>query len=100
VVSRQAVSTESLSTMTMGVEQVGQRKQVGWVGEEVEAAASISLDTSSGLSTVGRRLRDFGNGMYSARKCRRSVFTNKKRNADTYWLTVAGANFLAWNRCA
>jgi TonB family protein len=38
----------------------------------------------SGLSTVGSRLRDFGDGMYSARKCRRSVFTNKKRNADTY----------------
>ena len=29
-------------------------------------------------------LAGFGKWMHSARKCRRSVFTNKKRNADTY----------------
>jgi hypothetical protein len=52
----------------------------------------------SGLSTVGSRLRDLGNGMCSARKCRGSVLMNKKPNADTYWLTVAGVSFLVWNR--
>ena len=35
MVSCQAISTENLSTMTMGVEHFGQRKQVGWVGEVV-----------------------------------------------------------------
>ena len=32
-----AVVTENLSTISMGVEHFGQRKQVGWVGEEVAA---------------------------------------------------------------
>jgi hypothetical protein len=43
---------------------------------------------SSGLSTVGNRLRDFGNGMYSARKCRCTVSMNRKRKVDTYCETV------------
>jgi hypothetical protein len=47
VVSCQAVSTESLPTMTMGVEQVRQRKQVGWVGEEVEAAGECGVGWSA-----------------------------------------------------
>jgi hypothetical protein len=38
--------------------------------------------------------------MYSARKCRCSVLMNKKRKADTYCETVAGASFLLWNRWA
>ena len=37
VESSQAVVTENLSTISMGVEHFGQRKQVGWVGEEVAA---------------------------------------------------------------
>jgi hypothetical protein len=43
VLSCQAVSTESRSTMTMGVEHFGQRKQVGWVGEEVVAAEGCGM---------------------------------------------------------
>ena len=35
VESSQAVVTENLSTISMGVEHFGQRKQVGWAGEEV-----------------------------------------------------------------
>jgi hypothetical protein len=34
VVSCRAISTESLSTMTIGVEHFGQRKQAGWAGKE------------------------------------------------------------------
>jgi hypothetical protein len=45
-------------------------------------------------SRAGNRLLAFGNGMYSARICRCSVLMNRKRNADTYWLTVAGVSFL------
>ena len=43
MLSCQAVSTESRSTMTMGVEHFGQRKQVGWVGEEVVAADACGM---------------------------------------------------------
>jgi hypothetical protein len=47
VVNCQAISTESLSTMTMGVEHLGQRKQVGWVGEEVVAAGGCGKGWSA-----------------------------------------------------
>ena len=39
--SAQTVSAESLSTMIMGVEHFGQRKQVGWVGEEVSELRGV-----------------------------------------------------------
>ena len=42
IVSCQAVRTESRSMMTIGVEHFGQRKQEGWVGEEVVAADGCS----------------------------------------------------------
>ena len=44
VASGPAVNTENRSTMTMGVEHFGQRKQVGWVGEEVMAAGGAAWD--------------------------------------------------------
>ena len=47
IVSCQAVSTESRSTMTMGVEHFGQRKQVGWVGEEVVVAGGCGMGWSA-----------------------------------------------------
>jgi len=47
---------------------------------------------------VGSRLGHLGKGMYSVRKWRRRVLTNRKRSADTYWLTVNGESFLVWNR--
>jgi hypothetical protein len=39
-------------------------------------------------------ISDLGKGMCSVRKCRRRVLTNRKRIADTYWLTLAVDNFL------
>src|SRR5450755_1535577 len=51
--------TENLSTISMGVEHLGQRKQVGWVGEEVEARV--------GAASTGRRAgADRGVGEWSA----------------------------------
>ena len=58
-------------------------------------AESMSRATSSGLSTVGSRLGHLGKGMHSARKWRRSVLTNKKRKADTCWLTVREPSFFS-----
>jgi hypothetical protein len=50
--------TENLSTISMGVEHFGQRKQVGWAGEEVTTSGDGTGKKPRGKTWSKKRRRN------------------------------------------